>query len=79
MMIDAYNPRDPVYITAAVSKNGASPCKGDSGSPVTYRNYLIGLHESSNDCSSNSDARFVNVLFFVQWIQDTINQNNVHK
>lgn len=70
MVIVASDPNDLVYIKA-VSKNGTSPCSGDSGSPVTYLGKLIGIHSRSSLCKSPS--KFVNIPYFVSWIKEKIN------
>lgn len=72
-----YNPIDPNWpLELARDSNvctfieaGQDSCEGDSGSPLVYNNYQIGVVSfGANPCASGKPCIYASVPYFESWI-----------
>ncbi|CAG9828001.1 unnamed protein product [Diabrotica balteata] len=72
---DAYKYNNTEVCTGPIS-GGRGPCYGDSGGPLTQDGVLIGVVSwGTNGCANiGSIALYPKVSSFINWIQDTIDE-----
>lgn len=66
----------PLYNSSlcAITAVGSGACAGDMGSPVVFKELLIGVHLWSYGCGSEYPDVFIRVFRFRRWIRNMMSQ-----